>query len=64
MAGALGSLKGVDMLLSETIDYTRQRKAFGKSILDNQFVYFRLGELATENECLRALTYKAVGMIF
>lgn len=63
MAGALGCLKAVDLVLSDTIDYTRQRKAFGKSILDNQYVYFRLCELASENECLRALTYQAVGTI-
>lgn len=63
MAGALGCLKAVDLVLSDTIDYTRQRKAFGKSILDNQYVYFRLCELASENECLRALTYQAVGKI-
>ncbi|CAL8089782.1 unnamed protein product [Orchesella dallaii] len=62
MAGAVGVLKGIDAALSETIDYTRQRKAFGKSILDNQYVYFRLCELASENESLRALTYKAIDM--
>ncbi|ODN03021.1 putative acyl-CoA dehydrogenase 6, partial [Orchesella cincta] len=62
MAGAVGSLKGIDTVLSETIDYTRQRKAFGKSILDNQYVYFRLCELASENEHLRALTYKCIDM--
>ena len=33
--------------------------AFGKSILDNQYVHFRLAELKTEIECLRALVYRA-----
>lgn len=46
--------------IKETIDYTRQRKAFGKSILDNQVVHYRLAELQTEVEALRALTYHAV----
>ena len=32
----------------------------GKSILDNQVVHFRLAELRTEVEALRALTYRAV----
>lgn len=63
MAGALGLLKAIDTVLSETLDYCKERKAFGKSILDNQSVYFRLCELATENECLRALTYQAVGKL-
>ena len=37
----------------------RERKAFGQSILDNQVVHFRLAELKTEVELLRALTYRA-----
>ena len=47
-------------MIDQTIDYTRQRQAFGKSILDNQVVHFRLAELRTEVEALRALTYRAV----
>jgi citronellyl-CoA dehydrogenase len=42
-----------------TIDYTRERRAFGRPILDNQTVHFRLAELKTELEALRALTYRA-----
>ncbi len=57
---AAGSLRSLDRLIDQTIDYTRQRKAFGKSILDNQVVHFRLAELRTEVEALRALTYRAV----
>ena len=58
--GAAAGLKSLDRLIDLTIDYTRQRKAFGKSILDNQVVHFRLAELRTEVEALRALTYRAV----
>ncbi len=58
--GAAGSLRSLDRLIDQTIDYTRQRKAFGKSILDNQVVHYRLAELRTEVEALRALTYRAV----
>ena len=58
--GAAGSLRSLDRLIDQTIDYTRQRKAFGKSILDNQVVHFRLAELRTEVEALRALVYRAV----
>ncbi|MCU0929729.1 MAG: acyl-CoA dehydrogenase family protein [Burkholderiaceae bacterium] len=60
--GAASSLRGLDRLIDLTIDYTRQRKAFGKGILDNQVVHFRLAELRTEVEALRALTYRAVEM--
>jgi len=58
--GAATSLRGLDRLIDLTIDYTRQRHAFGKSILDNQVVHFRLAELRTEVEALRALTHSAV----
>ena len=56
-------LKKFDRVISETIDYTRQRHTFGQPIIDNQYVHFRLAELATEVEALRALTYLAVGKI-
>jgi citronellyl-CoA dehydrogenase len=59
---AASSLRGFDRLIDLTIDYTRQRQAFGKSVLDNQVVHFRLAELRTEVEALRALTYRAVDL--
>ena len=59
---AAGSLRTLDRLIDQTIEYTRGRKAFGASILDNQVVHFRLAELRTEVEALRALTYHAVEM--
>ena len=54
------SIKGLENCVNETINYTRERQAFGKSILDNQVVHFRLAELQSEIEALRALTYAAV----
>ena len=60
--GAAGSLRSLDRLIDQTIEYTRQRQTFGKPILDNQVVHFRLAELRTEVEALRALTYRAVEM--
>jgi citronellyl-CoA dehydrogenase len=57
---AANSLTMLDKLIDATIDYTRERKAFGMSILDNQAVHFRLAELRTEVEALRALTWRAV----
>jgi citronellyl-CoA dehydrogenase len=56
---AASSLIANEKLIQATIDYTRDRKAFGKSILDNQVVHFRLAELAAEIEMLRALVYRA-----
>ena len=57
---AAGNIKMLEFVINDTIEYTKQRKAFGKSILDNQVVHFRLAELQTDIECLRALTYDAV----
>ncbi len=57
--GAANMLQFLDNAVAETIEYTRNRKAFGKSILDNQAVHFRLAELSTEIESLRALVYRA-----
>jgi citronellyl-CoA dehydrogenase len=57
---AAANLKSLEYCINETIGYTRQRMAFGKSILDNQVVHFRLAELQTEIESLRALVYDAV----
>ncbi|MCW5611761.1 MAG: acyl-CoA dehydrogenase family protein [Rubrivivax sp.] len=59
---AIDALGRMDRAINETIEYTRQRKAFGKSILDNQVVHFRLAELRTEVELLRSLIYRAVGL--
>ena len=52
-------LKSHEKTIDETIDYTRQRKAFGKPLLDNQVIHFRLAELKTEIELLRSLLYRA-----
>ena len=49
----------LDRILRETIAYTRERQAFGQSILDSQYVHFRLAELKTEVEALRALVHDA-----
>ena len=57
---AAAALKGYEHIIQETIEYTKQREAFGKAILDNQVVHYRLAELQTEVELLRALTYNAV----
>ena len=57
---AAASLKGMEGSIQATIEYTRERETFGKPILKNQVVQFRLAELQTEIEALRALTYSAV----
>ncbi len=57
---AAGALKAMEHCINTTIEYTRERQAFGKPLLDQQVIHFRLAELQTEVEALRALTYDAV----
>lgn len=51
----------MERIIHDTAEHCRQREAFGKSLLHNQYVQYRLGELATEVELLRSLTYRTVG---
>ena len=56
---AASCLKAHELIIAETIAYARGRQAFGRPILDNQTVHFRLAELQTEVELLRSLVYRA-----
>merc|ERR1711953_107220 len=56
------AIRALELCIEHTIDYTKQRKVFGKSVLDNQVVHFRLAELQTEIELLRSLLYRMTAM--
>jgi len=49
----------LDECISKTIEYCHERQAFGKPIIYNQSIHFRLAELQTEVEALRSLVYRA-----
>jgi citronellyl-CoA dehydrogenase len=57
--GAASALLTLDKAIDDTIGYMRERKIFGRPVLDNQVVHFKLAELKTEVEALRVLTYRA-----
>ena len=59
---AANSLMGMQHVIDETIAYAKDRQVFGMPLIDNQTVHFRLAELQTEVESLRALTYRACEM--
>jgi citronellyl-CoA dehydrogenase len=61
--GAANCLKMMEIAINDTIDYTRQRKIFGEPVLNNQTVHFKLAELQSEVEALRALVYRATEML-
>lgn len=54
-------LTTMDIIIQETIQYTRQRKIFKQPVLYHQAVHFRLAELQTEVELLRSLLHRATG---
>ncbi|MDM0106892.1 acyl-CoA dehydrogenase family protein [Variovorax sp. J22R24] len=56
---AASSLLPLDDCIAETIEWAQQRKLFGGTLADQQWVQFKLAELKTEVEALRALTYRA-----
>jgi len=49
----------MEMCINQTIEYLRDRKAFGQPLLNNQYIHFRLAELLTDIEMLRAGLYRA-----
>ena len=57
---AAANAMAANEVLTETIGYLRERRAFGAPLLANQFIHFKLAELKTEIECLRALLHRAV----
>lgn len=59
LAGAVMTIKGLEQCITSTIEYTSQREAFGKPLIDNQVVHMKLAEMQMEVEALRALCYQA-----
>lgn len=60
LVGAILTYGSMERVVRRTIDYTRQRQAFGAPLIDNQVIHFRMAELLTEIEALKALCYTAV----
>lgn len=59
LVGAIVAYSAAEKTVRDTIAYTQQRRAFGAPLIANQAVHFRLAELLTEIEALRALCYDA-----
>ncbi len=57
---AAGSaIQGLTTCIDLTIEWAQERKLFGSTLADQQWVQFKLVEVKTEVEALRALTYRA-----
>lgn len=57
------SVHQMQRLLDETIEFCRQRQTFGKPLINNQVVHFRLAELKAEVELLKSLNHRIADMI-
>jgi citronellyl-CoA dehydrogenase len=52
-------VQGLTNCIAWTIEWAQERRLFGATLADQQWVQFKLAELKTEVESLRALTYRA-----
>ena len=60
---ALRAAQSIETLLEETVAYTRQRKAFGKAILEYQNTRFKLAECKAQATMLRAFVDECLHML-
>lgn len=63
LVGSVMAVTAAEKTIRMTIDYCRQRKVFGKPLVENQWIYFRLCELLTELEALRQLNYHCTRLL-
>ena len=63
LVGALGGVAGAEYFVRKTIQYTQERKAFGKPLIANQWIQFKLSELLTEIEAARQLNYYCASLV-
>jgi len=61
--GAVSSVAGAQIMMDMTLKYVRERQQFGRPIGKFQAIRHRLGELATEIEAARQLSYHAAGLV-
>ena len=52
MVAAVAVLVPLTLLIEETLEYCKQRNAFGKPLISNQYIQFKLAELYTEIEMI------------
>ncbi|MCW2969329.1 MAG: acyl-CoA dehydrogenase, partial [Solirubrobacterales bacterium] len=57
MIGAAGSVAGAQKCFDRTLEYAKERKAFGKSIGQFQVIRHKFAEMATKIETARQLVY-------
>jgi citronellyl-CoA dehydrogenase len=56
---AASCLQSLTNCIAWTVEWAQERKMFGSTLADQQWVQFRLAEMKTDLESLRSLTYRA-----
>ena len=59
---AVGAAAMIERALETTIAYVKERRTFGRPILDNQAVQFKLAELKTEATVAKVFVNHCVGL--
>jgi citronellyl-CoA dehydrogenase len=57
LIASTAAVGGAEKIIRMTIDYCRQRTTFGRPLIENQWIYFKLSELLSEVEFLRQMCY-------
>jgi citronellyl-CoA dehydrogenase len=63
LIGSVMGLAGAERAIEITVKYTRERHAFGRPLIENQWIHFKLAELLAEVEALRQLNYHCARMM-
>lgn len=63
LVAAISSVAGAELALQDAIQYSRERRAFGKRVIDFQVWQHRFAEHATALEAARRLSYHAVTLM-
>ncbi len=63
LVGAISATSGAEQAVRQTIRYCQDRVAFGKPLIANQWIQFKLAELLTEIEALKQLNYYCASLI-
>jgi citronellyl-CoA dehydrogenase len=59
LACSYAAVGGMETDLTRTADYLKTRHAFGKPLIDQQYINFRLAELSARLDILRHYNYAA-----
>ncbi len=63
LIGSIMAHAGSEKTVRDTIAYTSERKAFGRPLIENQWIYFKLAELLSEIEALKQLNYHCARLL-